>query len=171
MCTCADQNKAKQAVSTILGQPANRQDKEDIPRSFLPRHPSGVDRPLIATVVAVFATAAVKLASRPPSCLGPSLLRSLGGGGGRGKSPRNNGRDTKQSRCVALGPATTVGSICRPSPLLILYVRCSVTEVPTRTQSLRHRHHQMSEDTERRAEEERRRRREGEPVGPFLLLR
>lgn len=47
------------------------------------------------------------------------------------------------------GPAATVGSFGRPSLLPILYVRYIVTEVPTRTQSLRHRH-QMSEDTDRR---------------------
>lgn len=47
------------------------------------------------------------------------------------------------------GPTTTVGCAVRPSTLLILYVRYNVTEMPTRTKSLRHRHQMSeSEDTE-----------------------
>lgn len=60
---------------------------------------------------------------------------------------------------MALAPFAAIVLVC---------VGCSVSEVPTRTQSLRNRH-QMSEDTEQTVE--RGRRGEGEPVGPSLQLR
>lgn len=174
--TCADKNKATLAVSTILGQPARRQTRQT--RQAHPRLPSHAilqesTGPLIATVVAASATAAVKLASRPPSCLGPS---PLGVGGlwpwGRrvvgAKGPGTTVEPRRSQGVWSSGPTTTVGAAGRPSPLPILYVRYNATEVPTRTQSLRHRH-QMSEDTGWR--ERQRRRRGGKPVGPSLHLR
>ena len=78
--------------------------------------------------------------------------------------------ETRRSQGVwAQGPPLPLACVGRPSPLPILYVRCTVTNVSTRIHSLRH-YHQMSEDTEWRVEGWRRRRR-GKPVGPLLYWR
>lgn len=103
------------------GQPAGRQGRQGRHIQVSPPTPSLRRRQApdsyLGTVVAASATAAVKLASRPPSCLEPSPLGEAWGrrgrGGGRGKRPRNHGRDTAQPRCVVSGPAATVGSVAR----------------------------------------------------------
>lgn len=79
-----------------VSRQVGKADKAGTPRSPLPRHPLGDDTLLIATVVAASATAAVKLASRPPSCLEPSPLGEAwgqrgrdGGRGRKAKEPRS----------------------------------------------------------------------------------